>query len=241
MDLFAGLVQACRYCGELEASVAAHERAHHLDPHVATSVAHTWFLLGDYQRTIEFYGTRGGFYLDCAARVMLGNNNEGALARLRERERSAAATGSVRAIMQSLRAWLDGDAAGCLHAIELGESQTRRDPETLFYTARHLAQIGEHERAVRVISEVVDSGFLCGSALWCDPWLTPLRALPEYSRLLDNVQQQQSRVHASFLEAGGPELLNMTSERTWPQPGMGASTPAQRFIVFSSSRPPALR
>ena len=37
-NLFAGLVHACRYCGLLEASVAAHERARRLDPHVRTSV-----------------------------------------------------------------------------------------------------------------------------------------------------------------------------------------------------------
>src|SRR5208337_874350 len=208
-DLFAGLVQACRYCDELEASVAAHRRARHLDPHVVTSVAHTYFLLGDYQKTIECYGTKDAFYLDCAALVMLGDK-ETALAKLREREQSGAATGSVRAIMQSLRAYLEGDLDECLSAIEVGEPLTRRDSESLYYTARHLAQINERERAIKILSRVIDSGFLCGSAMSRDPWLESLRSLPDFSQLLHIADQRHSQAHASFLEAGGPQLLNIT-------------------------------
>src|SRR4030095_11505294 len=43
-ELLAGLVSACRYCGLLDASVAAHERAVGLEPKIRTSVGHTWFL-----------------------------------------------------------------------------------------------------------------------------------------------------------------------------------------------------
>ena len=49
-ELFAGLVHACRYCGLLEASVAAHAEARRLDPHVLTSIAYTLYLKGDYAR-----------------------------------------------------------------------------------------------------------------------------------------------------------------------------------------------
>jgi non-specific serine/threonine protein kinase len=207
-DLFAGLVQACRYSDELEASIAAHRRARLLDPHVVTSVAHTYFLLGDYQKTIECYGTKGGFYLDCAALVMLGDN-ETALAKLREREQSGTATGSVRAIMQSLRAYLEGDFDACRSAIAVAESLTRRDAESLFYTARHLARINESARALETLSSVIDSGFLCGSALSRDPWLASLRRLPDYSHLLDAADQRRSQAHAGFLEAGGDQLLSI--------------------------------
>ncbi len=207
-DLFAGLVQACRYCDELEASVAAHQRARHLDPHVPTSVAHTYFLLGDYQKTIEYYETKSGYYLDCAALVMLGERDT-ALARLREREQSGGATGSVRAIMQSLRAYLEGNISECLGAIGAGESLTYRDAEILFYMARHLVQIDERERALKTLSRVVDDGFLCGSAMLRDPWLSSLRSLPEYSQLIENAEQARRQVHARFLEAGGSHLLTI--------------------------------
>jgi len=205
-DLFAGLVQACRYCDELEASVAAHQRARHLDPHVVTSVAHTYFLLGDYQKTLECYGTKGGFYLDCAALVMLGDK-ETALTKLRKREHI---TGAVQAIIQSLRAYLEGDFEECLSAIEVGEPLARKDPECLYYMARHLAQIDQRERALKILSSVIDSGFLCGSAMSREPWLASLHSLPDYSLLLHSADLRRNQAHASFLEAGGPQLLNIT-------------------------------
>ncbi len=42
-ELFAVLVPACRYCGLLRHSLAVYERAARLDPHVRTSVQHTFF------------------------------------------------------------------------------------------------------------------------------------------------------------------------------------------------------
>ena len=36
-ELFAGLVQACRYCGLLDESIAAYQRAHRIDPGIRTA------------------------------------------------------------------------------------------------------------------------------------------------------------------------------------------------------------
>ena len=52
-ELYAGLVHACRYAGLLEASVAAYQRAIRLDPAIRTSIAHTFFMAGDFARVIE--------------------------------------------------------------------------------------------------------------------------------------------------------------------------------------------
>jgi hypothetical protein len=43
-------VSTCRYCGLLAASDAAHARARELEPSIATSVPHTWFMQGDHAR-----------------------------------------------------------------------------------------------------------------------------------------------------------------------------------------------
>src|SRR5262249_15790497 len=51
-ELLAGLVSACRYCGLLDPSVAAHQRARELEPKIRTSVGHTWFLQRDYARVV---------------------------------------------------------------------------------------------------------------------------------------------------------------------------------------------
>jgi hypothetical protein len=55
-ESLAGLVQALRSCDHLDASVAAHDRAIGLDPALMSSVAHTHFLRGDYQRALDLRG-----------------------------------------------------------------------------------------------------------------------------------------------------------------------------------------
>jgi serine/threonine protein kinase/tetratricopeptide (TPR) repeat protein len=201
-DLYAGLVQACRYAGELEASIAADERARRLDVQMVTSVAHTWFVLGEYQQTLDHYGMKGGYYLDCAALAALGRNDE-ALARMRQR----VATGTVHAIMESLHAILEGDFGRALRAIEDREGMTRKDPESQFYSARHLAWIGERERATAKLSRVMDMGFLGAYSVGRDPWLEPLRGLPQFEALAEEAERRRLKTHADFVAAGGERIL----------------------------------
>ncbi len=208
-DLFAGLVQACRYCDELEASVAAHHRGRHLDPHLVTSAEHTYFLLGDYSKTLDCCGKKTGYYLDCAALVALGDN-ETALSRLRERDHPGGAAGPIQAIMRSLRAYIEGDFQECLNAIEIGESLTQSDPEILYYAARHLARINETDRAITMLSRMIDRGFLCASAISRDPWFASLHSSPQYAELMHNAEIQRGKVHAAFLAAGGEQLISIT-------------------------------
>ncbi|HVO61592.1 MAG TPA: protein kinase [Terriglobales bacterium] len=206
-DLFAGLVQACRYCDELEASVAAHERASHLDPQILDSVAHTYFLLGDYQRTLACYGTKAGYYLDCAALAALGDMDT-ALAKLQQREQSAGATGTVRTIMLALQRYLEGNIEECIRATQVDQALARKTPESFFYLARQLARIpGQEERTISLLLDVIASGFLCGSALTRDPWLEGLRPHPRFFEVLSLATRTKDEVHAAFLAAGGQEVL----------------------------------
>jgi hypothetical protein len=207
-DLFAGLVQACRYCDELGASMAAHERGCHLDPNLVTSATHTYFLLGDYAKSLDCYGNKVGYYLDCAALAALGDD-KAALAKLREREHRGGATGAVQAIMRSLRAYLEGDFAECVQAIELGEPLTRRDPETLYYMARHLARVNEPERAITMLTRALEGGFLYATAIMRDPWFVLLRSSVHYVELMRQAERKRNELHATFLAAGGEKLLNV--------------------------------
>ena len=205
-ELFAGLVQACRYCDELDASIAAHLRGRHLDPHLVTSAAHTYFLLGNYTKTLELYGSRGGYYLDCAALAAMGEN-ETALLKLREREQSGGTTGAVQGVMRSLRAYLEGNTKECLDAI--AESALSADPELLFYSARQLAQINQTERALAALSAAMDRGFLCASTITSDPWFASMRSDPNFAALMQEAQRRRIETHAAFLAAGGGQVISI--------------------------------
>lgn len=78
-----------------------------LDPAVQTSVAHTWFLAGEYGCAIETYGGRAAYYLDVAAWAALGHEKR-AIALLTERLAKESLSGLMNALMGSLLALLQG-------------------------------------------------------------------------------------------------------------------------------------
>ena len=80
-NLFSGLVYACRFCGLLNASIAAHHHARRLDPLIPTSVTHTYFMAGDYQQCREHAGD--DLLIGALASADLGRQAE-ALYRVRE-------------------------------------------------------------------------------------------------------------------------------------------------------------
>src|SRR5258708_36672037 len=83
-ELFAGLGHVCRYCGLLRPALVAHQEARRLDPLISTSVMHTYFMLGDYERALENSGSDFGYGMALAL-AMLGRVEE-AMSLLRQRE-----------------------------------------------------------------------------------------------------------------------------------------------------------
>jgi TolB-like protein/cytochrome c-type biogenesis protein CcmH/NrfG len=206
-ELFAGLVQACRFCGLLDESVAAHQRARRLDSKAVTSVAHTYFLKGDYARALESYGATTGYYLDAAILALTGREAEAA-ALLVRRHFSGVRTGWMRTLIASLGAWLEGDHALSAKLVRQALAQPARDPEVKFYLARHLARDGSHTEALETIRGLVSEGFSCSTALQRDPWLQPLSRLPEFPDVLDAVLCREGEARAAFLAANGNRVLS---------------------------------
>ena len=206
-ELFAGLVQACRFCGLLDESVAAHQRARRLDSRAVTSVAHTYFLKGDYARALESYGATTGYYLDAAILALTGREAEAA-ALLVRRHFSGVRTGWMRTLIASLGAWLEGDHALSAKLVRQALAQPARDPEVKFYLARHLARDGSHTEALETIRGLVSEGFSCSTAFQRDPWLQPLSRLPEFPDVLDAVLCREAEARAAFLAANGNRVLS---------------------------------
>jgi TolB-like protein/thioredoxin-like negative regulator of GroEL len=200
-QLWAGLVHACRYCGLLSASINAHERARQLDPAIATSVRHTYFLLGDTERALT--GT-GRFYFEAMVLASTGNAEE-ALDSLRAMER-VTRTELLQNLVGSLRLLLEGKREDSLAASEFCIRHFP-DPEAVFYMARQLAQLGEPARALDVLNEVIDRGFYLSHPLSADPWLAPLRSLPAYEALVERTRRLEQDVALAFMQLGGHDLL----------------------------------
>jgi eukaryotic-like serine/threonine-protein kinase len=204
-ELFAGLVHSCRYCGLLDASIAAHAQARHLDPRIPTGVWHTYWLLGDDERALQDMGT-APIYFDALVLTSMGREGE-ALSILRGREQMGLAP-ILTAFIRSLRTLLEGKREESLDATAKCLA-TLDDAEARYYLARQLAHLGSTERAIEELWRVVEQGFYCPQALARDPWLAPLRESPDFAGILQRAESGRRQAAASFLEADGERLLGV--------------------------------
>jgi TolB-like protein len=205
-ELFAGLTHVCRYCGLLDASLAAHRQARRLDAHIPTTVQHTHFMLGDYQSALETGKGDYGYGI-AVTLAMLGRTDE-AIAILNERERETVPWRLGRLYLISLRALLEGDRAESLRTSDELLAATFRDPEGWYYLARQLSYLNEAERAFAALSKSV-SGFFCYSTLAGDPWLDPLRGYAAFKEILRKTQARHQEALGVFQAEGGPALLGV--------------------------------
>ena len=204
-EIFAGLVHACRYCGLLEASVAAWEQARRLDRSVRTSVMHTFFMMGDYQKAYEESGNETLGYMGPICLVALGREQE-ALALLEEQKPTPH---HHITYLISLRALLQGRREESIQASERVLASGFGDPEGVYYLARHYVRQEEPKRAVELLGRVVERGYFCFSAMARDPWLDPLRADPTFNRILHTAEERYREAAATFAQLGGDRLLGL--------------------------------
>jgi eukaryotic-like serine/threonine-protein kinase len=204
-DILAGLVQACRFCGLLEASLRADELARDLDPQVRTSVSHTHFMAGDYEAALGAYNVADIGYMEAVALTALGRGEE-AVARLREREALTPDGSIVLVYLTSLRAFLEGEREESVAIIRRGVT-LQRDGEGLYYVSRQLAFMGHVEDALGGLERSLESGYFCYPAAARDPWLNGLRELKSFQKWLERVRVRHEQAAAAFRAAGGSRLL----------------------------------
>ncbi|MCG6989796.1 MAG: hypothetical protein LJF06_16675 [Gemmatimonadetes bacterium] len=202
-DLFAGLVHSCRFAGLLRESASAHLRARRLDGSIPTTAGHTFFMLGRYDGAAsEAWGDIG--YLAPIALTMIGRKAD-AIRVLREGETRAAAT-TARHHLASLQAILTGDSRRALSEA-IDSLEIVRDPEGRFYAARHIAHLGEGEKALEIIRGVLEMGYCCAHQLQHDPWLASVRAEPGFAEAAERADAALREATAQFKAAGGPEVV----------------------------------
>jgi serine/threonine protein kinase/tetratricopeptide (TPR) repeat protein len=203
-ELFAGLVHCCRYCGLLDASVAAFERARALDPQIQTSVEHTYFMRGDHQKVIELSHANFGFVV-AQSLMLLGRAREAdELARTSE---STLPTPMLRLYLAAVRAGLGENVEALRHAVGEILSLKLMDLEGLHYLSRMTVRAGLPDEAVQLARRSVSGGWWCPQPMRQDLWLEPLRARDDYRELIAAAEKGRAESLAAYREADGPDLL----------------------------------
>jgi serine/threonine protein kinase len=212
-NLYAGLVYACRFCGLLDASLAAHKKARALDPLMPTSVVSTWFMAGNYLAVHE--NSAGDSISDAHALMALGRDaealdlarrDEQTLGELLKRESNPQYQFGYW-IAVSLRALLEGKREESFAAID--RTMTWRRGEELFHAVRLLARLGEVDRGVAQLARVAEYGFVCYPAMTHDPWLDPLRSHPRFTTILSQIESRHEAARRIYASAGGREILGV--------------------------------
>lgn len=202
-ELFAGLSHALRYCGLLQASLAAAVHARRLDPAVRVSAGHTCFMLGDYEGVLD-YEPEGLNYMRNLALIMLNRMDE-AHASLKAID---TATPNLLAIyVRSLLRLVEGNTEASL--AEIRSVMSIHDPEGRFYGARHLAHLGDHALALKLLSGAVDDGYFCVPAFTRDPWLDDIRGTPEFAEIVRRAEVRHRQALISFLTGEGDRVLGI--------------------------------
>jgi serine/threonine protein kinase len=204
-EVFAGLVHACRYCGLLEASEAAHREARRLDPHISTSVVYTYWARGEMERILTETSDGAEFELRAMALETLGRREEAKA--ILERARGQALTPVFLSIVSALESLL-ADAPQAVEAFARLAAQ-HSDPEALFLYGSAQARVGDRSGSLASLAASVAGGFTVPDALRGHPWLAATRSEGSLTGLVERAEVARAEAARAFLERGGPSLLGV--------------------------------
>ena len=195
-EVFAGLVHACRFSGLLDASLAAHDRAVHLDAAIDTGVMHTYFLRRRWDDAIAASGVRKGYVWGLS------------MAEIGRAAEAIPVLAKQSAMFAAVHAYLVGDPAGAatiLHEVV----PTIADPEAFYYSARLLARVGENEFAIETLGRAINGGYACADAMDVEPWFDPIRKTRAFQDLTATARAGRAGAAELFENADGARLLSL--------------------------------
>ena len=204
-QLFAGLVHACRYCGLLTESLAAHRRARSLDPNVPTSVHYTYWAVGDYAAALDAIPNNADPFRGMVLTAL--NRPEEALAALAESERRSVGYPIQAVYIDLVRASLLKERAAFQSSSERIFQSTFRDPEGFIYVAISAMEMKQRSVALTCLTRAVDQGFACFPHLDREPAFQPLKSDVVFARLCAETERRHREAVDAFTAAEGPAIL----------------------------------
>jgi TolB-like protein len=204
-EAFAALVHCCRYAGLLEYSLAAHREVRRLDPHISTSVSYTHWMRGDFEAVLAETGDRDDVELHLFTLRALGRHGEERA--LVDRLPRQSPSPVFQRIYEMADAFVKDDLDRAREAL-WKTANAHSDPEALFIYGSGLANVGDVEGAVSLLTRAARGGFLVPEA-WKHPWVAGLLDRADVAPLLTRAEAAKEEAEHVFREAGGPELLGL--------------------------------
>jgi eukaryotic-like serine/threonine-protein kinase len=203
-ELFAGLVQACRYAGLQRPAIAAYEHARRLEPQIRTAVSHAYLMAGEYDRAIET--DQDDPPLVTALALDLLGRRDRAIAHVRQRI-APGVPPLLRSFFEVSLALFEGRRADAMAAVDETLQKWRlRDPCATYYLARTLVRL-DHPSAIAMLRRSVEGGLHAFPFFARDPWLDSRRSDPEFSGILKTAEAGYHAAAQAFVGAGGERIL----------------------------------
>ena len=213
-ELFAGLVQTCRYCGLHEEAIAAHAEARRLDPTVATSLLQTLLMTDDFDRLLAVPPTAGGG--DEGIQVMglglAGRRDEAR--QLLHVVRQSMGLPTFQIWSDYLMAWLDRRPDDMHATLAANDGlKIEDDPEAIFLEGWLLCDAGALEAGLAYLQRAVAKGYFAASTLAHSRHFDALRRDSAFRALQAEADSGRQRALQAFREAGGERILGRQAVR----------------------------
>jgi hypothetical protein len=108
--------------------------------------------------------------------------------------------------MGSLLALLEGKGRDAKAIMK--NMQVDREPEVLFYLARHFAMLSAPAESVALLQRACTQGLTSSHTLVNDAVFVPLRKRDDFRREIDRAQAREQEARLAFDRAGGRGILN---------------------------------
>ena len=216
-EIYAGLVQVCRYCGLLDASVAAHESAIALDPGMRTSIGLTRLARFEYDLALESASGEMDEGVRAFLLVAMDRRDE-ALQLARRSVPPISRSDNTEPMRDAMRFYLEDrrdDAIAALHAAtgidpaNDGIWPNFPDGEDSVGIAQMYARLGRHDLTLLGLRAGIEKGYFCVAQFDRDPLLDPLRGDERFQEAMALARQRHQRAAVIFVEDGGQALLGV--------------------------------